>query len=204
MALADRISGISNVISSGTSIIDASMVNRLANVAAEISSVQAKLTTAGLTDLATSLAGFDHASVSSLGTYIANAQTTLLSTMSEFSSIKSFSPGASVSDAFGPMLRARGMVTALDSLDSVLDGESFDADALADITARVTQISELPAQVTTLISNAEGFFEQGRNTAANAVQATQIVSMFDDLDLKMVLGSLVSDAFLAVLKSDDD
>lgn len=202
--MADRISSIANAISGGSAIIDSTLISRLSNVATEISSIQSKLTTAGLTDLAASLDDFDHSAISSLSAHMANSQSTIVSAMSEFSSIKSFNPAASVADAFGPALRARGMASALENLDTMLDSETIDADALEDITARVSQISALPAQVSGIIDQANDFFVQGRSAAANAVQATQIVSMFDNLDLKIVLGSIASDAFLAVLKSDDE
>ena len=199
MACSDQLAQLTSVIQGGQ-LFDQSMTTRLSNVTTEINTVQSRLIDAGLTDLAAQLDGYDISTITDLSDVVISQQSTIIEDMSEFSAISAMSPNAStVTDAFGPVLQARSLVTALDSINSLLDG-TISNSAIAELTERVSQVQAIPAGVPDLVSGQASFFAEGRALLANASVSTQISSMFQDDHLKIVLGAVESDELMAALK----
>lgn len=182
------------------SLFDPALVSRLSNIGGEITAIKAKLNAAGMADLATSLNGFDANAISTLSSHIAAGQGALMSRLSTFASTAAISNTASIADAFGPVLRARGLMSSLDDIDTMLnDIDTPDLQAL--VSARVSQIQALPAQVTSLISAESAFFTQSSTLLANFMQSVEIVNMYQSMPLKAVLGAVVSDDLLTILNT---
>jgi hypothetical protein len=195
-----RISQVMALAQDGTPFFDNTIVSRLSSIGGEIAAIKAKLNAVGMTSLASSLDGYDTSSITDLSAHIETGQVTLMSRLSTFASSAAVSNSSSIGDAFGPVLRARGLLSSIDDLDTMLDDiDTPDLEAL--VTARVAQVQALPAQVATIISAEDAFFTQSSSTLANYMQSVEIVNMFESFPLKAVLGAAVSEDMLAVLKS---